>query len=162
MGIITPYKEQMKLLRKQLGGAVEVNTVDAFQGREKDIIIISCVRGGGSGGLGFLNDYRRMNVAVTRAKHVLWVVGNRNRLEKNGDWRAYIRWIEERGWVKRVEAKMSERVGEMVRVNGNNKGEETKERRKERFKRERENYEEEEKKGRKVKRICTEEEKRRD
>ena len=52
---------------------IEVNTVDAYQGREKDIIIISTVR---TEGLGFLNDLRRMNVAITRAKHFMWIVGN--------------------------------------------------------------------------------------
>ena len=59
---------------------IEINTVDAFQGREKDIIIISCVRSNNSsqlkGSLGFLVDKRRMNVAITRPRHFLFVVGN--------------------------------------------------------------------------------------
>jgi superfamily I DNA and/or RNA helicase len=61
--------------------------VDAYQGREKDIIIISTVR---SQNLGFLRDYRRMNVAITRAKHFLWVVGNKNCLEKDENWNGLI------------------------------------------------------------------------
>jgi len=99
IGLISPYKSQVRLLKdrfrdklSQMGGHldyIEINTVDAFQGREKDIIIISCVRGGGKE-IGFLNDYRRMNVAITRAKHFLWVIGNAETLETNGDWKAFI------------------------------------------------------------------------
>jgi senataxin len=69
---------------------LEINTVDAYQGREKDIIIISCVRGSQERTLGFLNDYRRMNVAITRAKHFLWVVGNSRTLKRNEHWDAFI------------------------------------------------------------------------
>jgi superfamily I DNA and/or RNA helicase len=73
---------------------MEVNTVDAFQGREKDIILISCVRSNQSaslkGSLGFLVDERRMNVAITRAKHFLMVVGNSETLSKNQQWKGFI------------------------------------------------------------------------
>jgi senataxin len=67
--------------------SIEVNTVDAFQGREKDFIIISTVR---SEGLGFLKDLRRMNVAITRARHFLWVIGNSNCLNQNPTWKGLI------------------------------------------------------------------------
>ena len=66
---------------------IEVNTVDAYQGREKDIIIISTVR---TQNLGFLRDYRRMNVAITRAKHFLWVIGNQKCLKQDPNWNALI------------------------------------------------------------------------
>ena len=69
---------------------IEINTVDAYQGREKDIIIISCVRGSQERTLGFLNDYRRMNVAITRAIHFLWVVGNSRTLERNHNWKGFV------------------------------------------------------------------------
>jgi senataxin len=69
---------------------IEINTVDAYQGREKDIIIISCVRGSQERALGFLNDYRRMNVAITRAKSFLWFVGNSRTLKRNKNWNAFI------------------------------------------------------------------------
>lgn len=58
-------------------GGIEINTVDAYQGREKDIIIVSTVR---TNGIGFLHDYRRMNVAITRAKNFMWIVGNQRNL----------------------------------------------------------------------------------
>ncbi len=69
---------------------LEINTVDAYQGREKEIIIISCVRGSQERTLGFLNDYRRMNVAITRAKNFLWVVGNSRTLVRNKNWESFI------------------------------------------------------------------------
>ena len=73
---------------------IEVNTVDAFQGQEKDVIIINCVRANSSasmkGSLGFLVDERRMNVAITRAKHFLFVVGNSRTLGKNEKWKQLI------------------------------------------------------------------------
>ena len=94
IGIISPYKSQVRYMRGALArfghklglgkeGDIEVNTVDAYQGREKDIIIISTVR---TGSLGFLRDYRRMNVAITRAKHFLWIIGNKNCLQKDTNW----------------------------------------------------------------------------
>jgi hypothetical protein len=65
------------------------STVDGFQGREKDIIIISTVRSGG-GGIGFLSDARRMNVALTRGRHCVLVVGNAETLCQDADWKALV------------------------------------------------------------------------
>jgi senataxin len=100
IGIISPYKSQVRTLKdqlfpklRQLGfplDTIEINTVDAYQGREKDIIIISCVRGSQERALGFLNDYRRMNVALTRAKFFLWVIGNSRTLKRNQNWGGFI------------------------------------------------------------------------
>ncbi len=80
IGIISPYKLQAEKIRKTLKGAVEVDTVDAYQGREKDVVILSLVRCNSEGKLGFLKDYRRLNVAITRAKKKLYIVGHRESL----------------------------------------------------------------------------------
>ena len=80
VGVITPYKLQLKCLKMEFGNAlgpdevkeIYINTVDAFQGQERDVIIMSCVRAS-SHGVGFVADIRRMNVALTRAKRALWV-----------------------------------------------------------------------------------------
>ena len=94
IGIITPYRGQVDTIKKLLRNErisikVEVNTVDSFQGREKDIIIISTVRAG-SKSVGFLSDYRRMNVAITRAKHFLWVIGSTSTLMMDHYWKQFI------------------------------------------------------------------------
>lgn len=87
IGIISPYKEQVKTIRLQIEDDeqlrsldLEVNTIDGFQGQEKDIIYISLVRSNDKGEIGFLRDYRRLNVAMTRAKRNLVVVGDMSTL----------------------------------------------------------------------------------
>ncbi|KAJ1256198.1 hypothetical protein BS78_K066200 [Paspalum vaginatum] len=97
VGIITPYKLQLKCLQREFkevmnteeGKDIYINTVDAFQGQERDIIIMSCVRASNHG-VGFVADIRRMNVALTRARRALWVVGNANALMQSEDWAALI------------------------------------------------------------------------
>jgi senataxin len=81
------------------GGWLSINTVDGFQGQEKDIIIISCVRAhaGLSRGIGFLSDIRRMNVSLTRAKFSLWVVGNLKCVITNHHWKLYTDFVEQHG-----------------------------------------------------------------
>lgn len=94
VGIITPYKSQLKELRLRFAQkygetiltTVEFNTTDAFQGRESEVIIFSCVRASVTGGIGFLSDIRRMNVGITRAKSSLWVLGNSQSLMKGEFW----------------------------------------------------------------------------
>ncbi|OAY84452.1 putative ATP-dependent helicase C29A10.10c [Ananas comosus] len=97
VGIITPYKLQLKCLQREFedvlnseeGKDIYINTVDAFQGQERDVIIMSCVRASNHG-VGFVADIRRMNVALTRARRALWVVGNANALMQSDDWAALI------------------------------------------------------------------------
>ncbi|CAM8889725.1 unnamed protein product [Rhodiola kirilowii] len=97
VGIITPYKLQLKCIRREFdhivnseeGKDLYINTVDAFQGQERDVIIMSCVRASDHG-VGFVADIRRMNVALTRARRALWVLGNANALIKCDDWAALI------------------------------------------------------------------------
>ena len=94
VGIITPYKSQLRELRSRFAQKygdsvltlVEFNTTDAFQGRESEVIIFSCVRASFSGGIGFLSDIRRMNVGITRAKSSLWVLGNSQSLMRGEFW----------------------------------------------------------------------------
>ena len=89
IGIISPYADQVKIIQDRT--PVEVKTVDGFQGREKEIIIISTVRSNEDGNIGFLRDLRRLNVAITRAKRKLIIIGNINTLESN---QTYARLIE--------------------------------------------------------------------
>jgi ATP-dependent RNA/DNA helicase IGHMBP2 len=77
VAVIAPYKEQVNLLKELLANTpVEVNTVDGFQGQERDIVYISLTRSNSDGVIGFLNDYRRMNVAMTRARLKLVMIGD--------------------------------------------------------------------------------------
>src|ERR1700743_2175551 len=82
-------------LNSKLYSEVEVASVDAFQGREKDIIILSCVRSSESQGIGFLSDPRRLNVALTRAKYGLIVVGNPKVLANNQLWNHLVHHCKE-------------------------------------------------------------------
>jgi ATP-dependent RNA/DNA helicase IGHMBP2 len=77
LAIITPYRSQAAWMRERLADPeVEVDTVDSFQGREKDAVLVSLVRSNAGGEVGFLADLRRMNVALTRARRHLFVVGD--------------------------------------------------------------------------------------
>lgn len=104
VAVITPYREQKALLRKlfeELWGKktlknVAIETIDSYQGRQVDVVILSCVRAGSGGGLGFVNDVRRMNVAITRARKSLWILGALATLRANKEWKALIQDAEER------------------------------------------------------------------
>ena len=89
VGIISPYRAQVQLLRRMLRQrpffkpfrqAITVNTVDGFQGQERDLILISLVRSNDEGRIGFLNDLRRMNVAITRARMKVIILGDKDTL----------------------------------------------------------------------------------
>lgn len=82
----------MRLLQNQFGyrRGIRINTVDGFQGQEREIIIFNCVRSNKSGTLGFLQDLRRLNVSVTRPRFFLFVIGNSRTLEKDKVWGALI------------------------------------------------------------------------
>ena len=86
IGIITPYNLQLELLNRALAEhrpALEIKSVDGFQGREKEAIIISLVRSNAKREVGFLADFRRMNVAVTRAKRQVVIVGDSSTLQSD-------------------------------------------------------------------------------
>lgn len=98
IGVITPYKAQLFELRNRFKGrygenitdTIEFNTTDAFQGRECEIIIFSCVRASSTGGIGFMTDIRRMNVGLTRAKSSLWILGDSRALVQGEFWKKLI------------------------------------------------------------------------
>uniref|UniRef100_A0A8I6WSC1 Uncharacterized protein n=1 Tax=Hordeum vulgare subsp. vulgare TaxID=112509 RepID=A0A8I6WSC1_HORVV len=92
IGVVSPYSSQVDAIGTRLGKkydtcdgfCVRVKSIDGFQGEEDDIIILSTVRSNGNGVVGFLADHQRTNVALTRAKHCLWIVGNAHTLYKSG------------------------------------------------------------------------------
>ena len=105
-GIISPYKAQVRLLRryvrnnrmlKPLRKNIAVNTVDGFQGQERDVIVMSLVRDNARGDIGFLNDLRRMNVAITRARKKLIVLGNADTLGQNRFYEKLIAYFQAEG-----------------------------------------------------------------
>ncbi|KAE8257925.1 hypothetical protein A4X13_0g2035 [Tilletia indica] len=116
VGVISPYKDQVNALRsgfeyrydRDISNRVDFNTVDGFQGQEKDIIIFSCVRSGdlgASGQVGFLRDPRRANVALTRAKSNLFIIGNAPYLRNDPVWGFIIWHAEARELLHHVEVK---------------------------------------------------------
>ncbi len=97
IGVITPYDAQKDLLRRLLPEDIEVNTVDGYQGREKEIIVISFVRSNRAGRLGFLEDLRRLNVALTRAKRRLTMVGDSGTLSRHPTYRRLVDYVKKHG-----------------------------------------------------------------
>lgn len=84
IAVIAPYAAQVRFLRDMLGSrSVEIDTVDGFQGREKDLVILTMVRSNRDRQIGFLSDLRRTNVAMTRAKHKLIMIGDSSTLSVN-------------------------------------------------------------------------------
>ena len=107
-GLISPYKEQVRCMRglikrdaslRPLRGLITVHTVDGFQGQERDVILISLVRANEEGRIGFLNDLRRMNVAITRARMKLIIVGDASTLTRHAFYKALYDYIEKHGKV---------------------------------------------------------------
>ncbi len=104
-GIISPYREQVAYLENQWKEMkvdfnkdviVEVQTIDSFQGQERDVIMVSLVRSNERSEIGFLQDYRRMNVAMTRAKKKLVLIGDSATLGKDPFYKALIEHAERR------------------------------------------------------------------
>ncbi|RLN63328.1 hypothetical protein BBJ29_008553 [Phytophthora kernoviae] len=151
VGVIAPYKQQIYEVRSALGRlesecdrqlGIEVNTVDGFQGREKEIIIYSCVRTSHGGRNrkkkrrkqsngseeedvldAFWADERRMNVAITRAKSSLWIVGNSTLLKQSRAWRALIQHTKDHNRRRRAEWPVSVRLDPEVKAVDEENGE---------------------------------------
>lgn len=103
-GLISPYKAQVQYLRGKIKGSsflrpfrslITVNTVDGFQGQERDVVFISLVRANEDGQIGFLNDLRRMNVAITRARMKLVILGDATTLTKHAFYRKLMQFINQ-------------------------------------------------------------------
>ena len=102
-GIISPYRAQVQYLKKLIKKyeffkpyrrLISVNTVDGFQGQERDVILISLVRSNDEGQIGFLKDLRRMNVAMTRARMKLIILGNKDTMTKHPFYKKLWEYVE--------------------------------------------------------------------
>jgi len=101
IAVISPYSAQVRLLAsKTPDSRVEIDSVDGFQGREKELVIVSLVRSNMEGEMGFLNDTRRMNVAMTRAKKKLIVIGDSATLSSLKFYSDFMKYAEETGSYK--------------------------------------------------------------
>ena len=109
IGVIAPYKAQVEILRSrietcawyhELKNRISINTVDAFQGQEKDFIFISLVRSNPTGEIGFLGDIRRMNVAMTRARHLLMLIGDSATLSNHQFFNELISFYQAKGFYR--------------------------------------------------------------
>ncbi|XP_023248162.1 DNA-binding protein SMUBP-2 [Copidosoma floridanum] len=113
IGVITPYALQVDFIKRNFASDsynVEVSTVDGFQGREKEAIIISLVRSNQEKELGFVTDFRRLNVAVTRARRSLIVIGDSETMESDDVIKSLLNHIEENGLLQSAEEYLSETV----------------------------------------------------
>ena len=103
VGIISPYRAQVQYLRRQIKqkeffkpyrSLISVNTVDGFQGQERDVVMISLVRANDEGQIGFLRDLRRMNVAITRARMKIIILGDASTMTRHPFYKKLYDYIE--------------------------------------------------------------------
>ena len=98
IAVISPYSAQVKLLREMLGESeIEIDSVDGFQGREKEAVLVSLVRSNRDGDVGFLADTRRMNVALTRARRKLIVIGDSATITAHPFYEKMVKYFESIG-----------------------------------------------------------------
>ena len=104
IAIISPYREQVIHMKQVVQEderladlPITVNTIDGFQGQEREIVYISLVRSNSKGEIGFLSDYRRMNVAMTRAKKLLVMVGDSATIGGHEFYEKLLGYVEEKG-----------------------------------------------------------------
>ena len=109
--VISPYKAQVSWLRRnakkrnvlrRLKGKIAINTIDGFQGQERDVVFISLVRSNDDGKIGFLSDLRRMNVAMTRARMKLVIIGSAATLTRHPFYEKLFLSQKKENWVKKV------------------------------------------------------------
>ncbi len=98
IAVIAPYDDQVDRLRRQIEAeGIEIDTVDGFQGREKEVVLLSLVRSNDRGEIGFLNEPRRFNVAVTRAKRKAVVVGDGSTVVQAPVFAEFRAYVQDRG-----------------------------------------------------------------
>ncbi|PRP77952.1 helicase [Planoprotostelium fungivorum] len=105
IGVISPYKDHLKLIRstlQKMHPEVEIETVDKYQGRDKECIIFSTVHNNNEGEVGLLSDQRRVNVAVTRAKSKLIIIGSPKTLQTDATWQIVMELMEENKWIYKL------------------------------------------------------------
>jgi predicted DNA helicase len=95
--LISPYSGQAVAAKESLPSTLRISTIDSFQGQEKENIIVSLVRSNDDGDIGFLKDYRRMNVAITRAKEQLFVIGDSATIGADPFYNAFLGYVEKHG-----------------------------------------------------------------
>ena len=100
IGVITPYDDQVDLLKRLLPEDIKISTVDAFQGKEKEVIVISFVRSNREGDLGFLEDLRRLNVSITRARSKLVMIGDFSTLSSHPVYSSLRSYVLKNGYVE--------------------------------------------------------------
>uniref|UniRef100_A0A8C2CAZ5 Senataxin n=1 Tax=Cyprinus carpio TaxID=7962 RepID=A0A8C2CAZ5_CYPCA len=120
VGVITPYNAQKQRILEAIRGSgidnkVEVNTVDGFQGKEMDCIIVSCVRASSeTGSIGFVGNRQRMNVTITRARFSLFILGHIRTLREQSDWGALIEDARKRKTIIKTMQKDFERDARQI------------------------------------------------
>jgi ATP-dependent RNA/DNA helicase IGHMBP2 len=104
IALISPYREQVTYMQTMLADdevlkklPISINTIDGFQGQERDVVYISLVRSNAKAEIGFLNDYRRMNVAMTRARKKLIIIGNSGTIGQDRFYDAFLNYCEKNG-----------------------------------------------------------------
>jgi superfamily I DNA and/or RNA helicase len=100
IAFISPYSGQVQLAKEVLPTGILISTIDSFQGQEKEIILLSLVRSNVDAIIGFLKDYRRMNVALTRAKEQLFVIGDSTTIGQDPFYGKFLEYMEEVGGYK--------------------------------------------------------------
>lgn len=114
IGVITPFRSQLRALQDSLNlmgnSGLEISTIDRFQGRDKSVVIISLVRSNDDGKSGrLLQDFRRLNVAFSRAKHKMIIIGSYSTLHQGSDvLRPVLESCRERGWIQNVQLQQAE------------------------------------------------------
>ncbi|MBI2730258.1 MAG: AAA family ATPase [Sphingobacteriales bacterium] len=102
IAFISPYSGQVAAAKELLSSSLRISTIDSFQGQEKEIILLSLVRSNEDGDIGFLKDYRRMNVAITRAREQLVVIGDSATIGADKFYHSFLSYAEQNGTYRTV------------------------------------------------------------